>query len=1111
MTTKRRNKNAASDRPPHPHRSFIGTRGFDKDLEFDASPSDPPSPWLKIAAADAEGDAAIGLVQSGTEYLATFAWRLSSATPGDARSSSGEHADDSASTMSSRIIQRSFGSLRANERLCWRYFGGLGPEDGARISLHVIGIVSAADPDAALAQARDLQTKARVVLHSFADHYGFAPLADPPVPVTEGRHVYEIRPASLLLTHSLEIGYSGTKKPGTAASLPFPVAKAPGAAQDMPHLLSQMAPPMTVDVIVSGLDLTPTQIEEIGRLHHDLHKHHFRLAYGDGDARAEAIAENFREFAIAYLAQWGLEPTGYKVGCRVTGNAPVAESLLRLLGEEVFHGRPVTIATTVPATSRQDAHGATKANSRVRASPASAATIDLSSTLHVHQPPPPVMPDPQLLERIGVPRLFTNPALKLPADGVHVGTVTQQGHREELLFPEADRDRHCYIVGATGTGKSTLLRHLISQDIQRGAGVVVLDPHGDLYHQLLECIPANRASDLVALDPTQPDRVASINMLDCPGPNKALQQNFVINEFSSMFERMYNMREAGGPGFEQYMRFALMLLMSAPPGQATLADLLKVFDDEDFRKQLLSTCQDRFVREFWAGAERRSGEQTLSNWGNYVTSKFSPFIGNPLVRPIISQPESTIDFRRIMDRQQILLVNLSKGVLGERDSHFLGSLVVTKLLAATLSRATLPKARRKPVLMYLDEFQNFTGDSLATVLSEARKYGLSMTIAHQHVSQLPTKLFESIMGNTAIKLIFRLGMIDAERLEAYTRPSFGKEDLAALPDFHAACVMISGNAPMPPFVCETFMGRHVSVPDKAALAARMVSRSMQKYTRNAAEVEQFLQGGPAPGTSDQAAGSRPEDAVQLLGGFVAARPSKSSRTLAEKTDGILTQWREILALPAKPTAPPTQGRFYRSVNGSLVLAIGPGDADRVMILIVEGNALGRWPPGSVYPVAADGGYDLSHAVDALTGLSLESEAPYLIEGYSWGDPAVSQQFHWLSGPESVPPRWSRLDLQGGGFFRTLNRSLVFIQPESDLSKRLRATVCVGGHGDKSVVGEKPQETYPLTDSGQLLLSPDKANSIMDGAPSVMAVVSGMSLAERLPLRQQDCRAGDESC
>lgn len=445
------------------------------------------------------------------------------------------------------------------------------------------------------------------------------------------------------------------------------------------------------------------------------------------------------------------------------------------------------------------------------------------------------LPNRRVLVAAGVPRHYAEVDAVMPPDGIVLGR-TASG---EVRLAAGDRSRHLYLCGSTGTGKSTLLFNLALQEIEAGMGVCVIDPHGDLHDALLGSLPRHRLGDVVLVDPGHPEGAIGLNFLETRGPERRREVAFLVNEMIKIFESLYDMRAVGGPMFEQYMRNTLLLLMlTTEYEQATLLDVARVFEDPTFRRALLERCPDPLVRSFWRRqAEKAGGDAALNNMAPYVTSKLNLFVANPLVRPIIGQVKSTIDFRAIMDERRILLVNLSRGELGRFDSQLLGMLVMGRLLLAAFSRADVPADRRVPFSVYVDEFQNFTTDTVAQALSEARKFGLSLTLANQTLSQLEAsanRVLEAVLGNCGSMVLFRLGVPDARRLEAYSGPQLTAADLQGLPDYHAVVRLLVSNHPQPPFVMKTEPRRAVL---GAAGAEEVRAIAFGRHARRVADVE----------------------------------------------------------------------------------------------------------------------------------------------------------------------------------------------------------------------------------------------------------------------------------
>ena len=378
-------------------------------------------------------------------------------------------------------------------------------------------------------------------------------------------------------------------------------------------------------------------------------------------------------------------------------------------------------------------------------------------------------------------------------EGLILGHNVYRGDDVIIKIGKEDRRRHMYAIGQTGTGKSSFLGELIKQDIKNGEGLCVIDPHGDLVEDALESIPKERAEDVILFDPSNTQKPIGLNLLEYD-ENYPEQKTFVINEMIKIFDKLYDLKATGGPMFEQYMRNAMLLLMDDPKSGSTLIEISKVLADESFRKYKISKCKNYIVTNFWQKeAEKAGGEASLANMVPYITSKLTQFISNDTMRPIIGQQKSSINFREIMDSRKILLVNLSKGRIGEMNAYLLGLVIVGKILVSSLSRTDIPQEERKDFYFYIDEFQNFTTDSISTILSEARKYRLCLNIAHQFLGQLPEEIQKSVFGNVGTIIAFRVGPEDAEFLAKQFEPVFNEQDLINIDNYNAYIkLMING-------------------------------------------------------------------------------------------------------------------------------------------------------------------------------------------------------------------------------------------------------------------------------------------------------------------------------
>ncbi|MDD4661879.1 MAG: type IV secretion system DNA-binding domain-containing protein [Candidatus Pacebacteria bacterium] len=418
--------------------------------------------------------------------------------------------------------------------------------------------------------------------------------------------------------------------------------------------------------------------------------------------------------------------------------------------------------------------------------------------------------------------------IDIPEEGLTLGYNQFRDLKTNIKIKKDDRRRHIYSIGQTGTGKSAFLSNLIEQDILNGEGVGVIDPHGDLIETILGKIPEQRLKDVVIFDPGDLERCVGLNMLDYDR-NHPEQKTFIVNELISIFDKLYDLKQTGGPMFEQYAKNALLLLMDDPDETYTLIEVPRVLSDINFRRRLLFKCKNIIVRDFWEKeAEKAGGDAALANMVPYITSKFNTFITNDYVRPIIGQTKNTFNFREIMDNKKILLVNLSKGKLGELNSSLLGLIIVGKLSIAAFSRVDLLEQNRQDFYLYIDEFQNFATTNISTILSEARKYRLCLTVSHQFIGQLPELIRDSIFGNIGTMVIFRVGAEDGEFLQKQFEPTFNSKDLVGQDNFHFYLRLMIDGKMSQPFDVKTF----IPTDSNPELAKRIKAYYMLKYGRD---------------------------------------------------------------------------------------------------------------------------------------------------------------------------------------------------------------------------------------------------------------------------------------
>lgn len=417
-------------------------------------------------------------------------------------------------------------------------------------------------------------------------------------------------------------------------------------------------------------------------------------------------------------------------------------------------------------------------------------------------------------------------------EGLLVGVNEFRGVEKQIRLSTNDRRRHTYIIGQTGMGKSKLLENLAYQDIMDGRGFAFIDPHGDSVEELIGMIPKERLDDVIYFNPSDMDNPLGFNIFEAKTNE---EMDFVISETNSMLKSLYDPNNQGivGPKMESIVRNAAILLMSDPNG-GTFMDIPKVLVDPDFAISKIKYLRNQRAIDFWTkewpASQKSSDAGEITSW---VVSKWAPFESG-LINNIIGQKNSAFNIREVMDNQKILLVNLSKGMMGEQAAKLLGMVFVMKFQAAAMSRADTPEDQRKDFCLYVDEFQNFATDSFESILSEARKYRLNLVLANQFMTQLTDRIKGAIIGNVPTKIVGRIGIDDAESLQRAFVPTFTAEDLTKLPNYHAITTVLINGIPSAPFTMRLLPPLGKSNPE---LRNALKKYSASKYGRPKAIVE----------------------------------------------------------------------------------------------------------------------------------------------------------------------------------------------------------------------------------------------------------------------------------
>jgi hypothetical protein len=350
-----------------------------------------------------------------------------------------------------------------------------------------------------------------------------------------------------------------------------------------------------------------------------------------------------------------------------------------------------------------------------------------------------------------------------------IAAANFRGQSLAFGLKRSDRGRHLYILGQTGVGKSGMLELLTISDIHSKSGFAVIDPHGDYAHSILRRIPPERAKDVIYVNPADVEYPVAFNPMEVTDPKL---RTHTVSELIGVLRRMF---DSWGPRLEYILRYSLLALLEYP--DATMLDITRILTDKNFRKDVMSHVNDPVVKNFWNVEFATWNDKFAAEAVAPVLNKVGAFTANPLVRNIIGQPKNSFNIRQIMDERKILIVNLSRGLVGEDNAALLGALLVTKIQLASMSRADIPQQERVPFYLYVDEFQNFATDSFATILSEARKYALNLTVANQYIAQMSQDVKDAVFGNVGSMIAFRMGADDARTMQKYFEPKFEEYDL----------------------------------------------------------------------------------------------------------------------------------------------------------------------------------------------------------------------------------------------------------------------------------------------------------------------------------------------
>ncbi len=394
-----------------------------------------------------------------------------------------------------------------------------------------------------------------------------------------------------------------------------------------------------------------------------------------------------------------------------------------------------------------------------------------------------------------------------------------------------DRRRHMYLIGKTGMGKSTILENMIIEDIRAGRGVAVVDPHGDLAEKIIEYIPDNRVKDVIYFNPADTNFPIAFNIVEQVEPQF---RHLVASGLIGVFQKLW--ADSWGPRLEYILRNSILAVLDYP--NSTLLSVTRMLSDKSFRKKVIENIQDPVVKSFWVKEFASYADKFASEAVSPIQNKVGQFLSSSLIRNIVGQAQSSIDLRKIMDEGKIIIMNLSKGRIGEDNTKLLGSMIITKIQLAAMSRVDIPEAERRDFYLYVDEFQNFATDSFANILSEARKYRLNLIMGHQYIEQLSDMVKSAVFGNVGTLVVFRVGATDAEELVKEFTPVFTEEDLVNLPRFNTCLKLMIDGVASDPFSARGLPP--LSQGERTDNEERVIEETRHNYASERTEVEEKI-------------------------------------------------------------------------------------------------------------------------------------------------------------------------------------------------------------------------------------------------------------------------------
>lgn len=476
----------------------------------------------------------------------------------------------------------------------------------------------------------------------------------------------------------------------------------------------------------------------------------------------------------------------------------------------------------------------------------------------------------------------------METDIVYFAKTNFRNRKRVFGIKRTDRRQHVYVIGQTGTGKSTFLKNIALQDIKSGRGICIVDPHGEFVEEVLTMIPEDRANDVIYFNPADNDYPIGFNVLEVPDVNnpeyKPIAASSLMGIFTKIWANVWSAR------MEYILNNAILALLDNPG--STLLGVQRILVDKEYRKQILSNVKDPVVLAFWKQEYEQYDPRFRNEAIAPIQNKVGQFLSSSLIRNIVGQPQSSLNLYDAMNQEKIILVNVSKGRIGEDNSQLLGAMVITKLQLAAMERVRIPEEERRDFYLYVDEFQNFATDSFASILSEARKYRLNLVIAHQYIGQLvtdtSTRVRDAVFGNVGTLVVFRVGAADAEFLENEFAPEVTIEDLVGLPNHHILLKLMIEQVRSRPFSASTLPPLMIEVSEGAA--ARIIDASRKTYARKREEVEEEMNRwsgfGPTLGSSAEVMppSPKPERVSDTIRTFVKNSEKTSSENITIKKE-----------------------------------------------------------------------------------------------------------------------------------------------------------------------------------------------------------------------------------